>query len=345
MTSLSRRDMLRTAGLATAAAYAMGLVPRGALAQGAQGKPDAASTPDAAGAAPRDPALFYRFNVGALECIAFSDGVSRAPNSPHPTLAPEADKGDVDAALTERFLPLDRTAMYFTVLLIKTPTATVLCDTGSGTLMGPSGGQLEANMAAAGVKTDTITHVFLTHAHVDHLGGLLKPDATPRFANARLLVNRAEHDFWTGPTPDLSGLRLPAENKKFFIKLAGDTFAAFKGKTDLIAPGDRVLPGLEFIDAKGHTPGHMAVLIQDGGDALLNMVDCAHHFLLNFVRPEWTVVYDADPTQAVATRRKIFDRAATDRLNVLGYHMPLPGLGNIRRVGTGYEWLQRAWGL
>lgn len=351
MTTLSRRDMIRSAGLATAAAYAMGLSPRVATAQNATAaKPDANGGPGNGSGpgnapAPVDPALFRRFNVGRFECIAFSDGVARNPQSPYPTMAPEADKADVDAALADRFLPVDRTAMYFNVLLVKTPEATILCDTGSGSLMGPGAGQLEANMAAAGVDPGSVTHVFLSHAHLDHVGGLLKADSTPRFANARLVVNRAEHDFWTGASPDLSGLRLPDDNKKFFVKLAGDTFAAFKGKTDLIAPGDHALSGIEFIDAKGHTPGHTALLIRDGDDTLLNMFDCAHHFVLNFVRPEWTVVYDADPTQAVATRRKIFDRIAAEKLNVLGYHMPMPGLGNIRRVGSGFEWLQRPWGI
>jgi glyoxylase-like metal-dependent hydrolase (beta-lactamase superfamily II) len=347
MTTLSRRTMLRTAGLATAAAYATGLAPRVARAQASDApKPGDTNKPaNGTAPAPQDPALFHRFNVGSFECISFSDGVGRNPQSPHPTFAPEADKADVDAALSDRFLPTDRTAAYYNVLLVKTKDATILCDTGAGSLMGPTSGQLEANMAAAGVSPDSITHVFLTHAHLDHLGGLLKADNTPRFANARLVANRAEHDFWTGQSPDLSGLRMPEDNKKFFIKLAADTFAAFKGKTDLIAPGDRAFAGLEFIDARGHTPGHTAVLIQDANDALLNMVDCAHHFVLNFVRPEWTVVYDADPTQAVATRRKIFDRVAADKLNVLGYHMPMPGLGNIRRAGNGFEWLQRPWGI
>lgn len=351
MTTLTRRDMLRTAGMATAAAYATGLASRAALAQPADaaqpsGQPSGVAKPNANPApAPQDPPCFCRFNVGRFECIAFSDGVGRNPQSPHPTFAPEADKADVDAALRDRFLPADRTAMYFNILLVKTPEASILCDTGGGSLMGPSAGKLESTMAAAGITTDSITHVFLSHAHLDHLGGLLTPDNTPRFANARLVVNRAEHDFWTAPSPDLSGLRLPDDNKAFFIKLAADTLAAFKGKTDLIAPGDRAFEGVEFIDASGHTPGHTAMLIRDGDDSLLNMFDCAHHFVLNFVRPEWTVVYDADPTKAVATRRRIFDRAAADRLNVIGYHMPIPGLGNIRRAGGGFEWLQRPWGL
>ena len=344
MPTLSRRDMLRTSGIAAAAAYAMGLSPRAAMARPAvPAKPDAVPTKPAD--APLDPPLFHRFSVGAIECISFSDGVSRAPQSPHPTIAPEADKADVDAALTDRFLPTDRTAMYFNVLHIKTAQASVLVDAGSGLLMGPNTGKLEANMAAAGVSLDSITHVILSHAHLDHLGGLMTPDNTPRFANARLVVNRAEHDFWTGAAPDLSGLRLPDENKKFFVKLAADTFAAFKGKLDLVAPGDHVLDGIELLDAKGHTPGHMAIALHDGDASLMHFVDCAHHFLLNLIRPEWTVVYDADPAQAVVTRRKLFDRAAADRMNVMGYHMPLPGLGNLRRASNGYEWVQRPWGL
>lgn len=337
MTTLSRRDMLRTAGIATAAAYATGLSPGTTHAQPAdRPKPDSP---------PQDPALFHRFKVGGFECVCLADGVGRMNQPPHAIMAPDISKDEIDAALEDRFLPTDRTAMYFNILCIETREATILCDTGGGSLMGPGGGKLESAMAAAGIAPDSITHVFLSHAHLDHLGGLLDPSNAPRFPKARLVVNRAEHDFWTGPAPDLSGLRMPEENKKFFTKLAADTFAAFKGRTDLIAPSDRLFEGISFIDAKGHTPGHTAMLLQSEGQTLLNMFDCAHHFVLNMVNPEWTVVYDADPTQAVATRRKLFDRAAADRINVLGYHMPMPGLGNLRRVGSGFEWVQRPWGL
>lgn len=306
-------------------------------------KPEAEPMPVA------EPPAFYRISVGAIECTILSDGGGPSPGSPQPIFAPDADPADVERILTDRYLPTDRSTSYFNAMLVKTGNAVVLIDAGSGDLIGPAGGKLEANLRASGVTPEQVTHVILTHAHLDHMGGLKTSweanAGAPRFPNARLVASRAEHDFWTSAAPDLSGLRVPDDFKKRFLALGAATFESFKGATDLVQPGDRILPGIEILGAPGHTPGHICVLVRDGDASLLHMADVAHHFLLVFARPEWSPIYDADPARAEATRRRIFDMAAMERLNVVGYHMPWPGVGNIRRGGNGYEWLPRPWGL
>jgi hypothetical protein len=44
-----------------------------------------------------------------------------------------------------------------------------------------------------------------------------------------------------------------------------------------------------------------------------------------------------DPPAAVETRKRLLDRAATDRIPVIGYHFDLPATGRIERAGTGYR--------
>jgi hypothetical protein len=53
-------------------------------------------------------------------------------------------------------------------------------------------------------------------------------------------------------------------------------------------------------------------------------------------------VVDADPVLAEATRRKLFDRAVSDRALVTGYHFPLPAVGTIVADGAGYTFVPAA---
>jgi hypothetical protein len=56
-------------------------------------------------------------------------------------------------------------------------------------------------------------------------------------------------------------------------------------------------------------------------------------------RPEWHVEVDDDKDKAVATRRRILDLVATDRLFVSGFHMPFPGIGYVEGSAAGYRWV------
>ena len=50
-------------------------------------------------------------------------------------------------------------------------------------------------------------------------------------------------------------------------------------------------------------------------------------------RPDWHVSFDADKEAAAATRKRLFDQAATDRIAVTGYHMPFPSVGYLEKSG------------
>ena len=56
-------------------------------------------------------------------------------------------------------------------------------------------------------------------------------------------------------------------------------------------------------------------------------------------RPDWHVRFDMDKHAAAATRKRIFDLAATDRIPVTGYHMPFPAVGYIDTSAGGYRWV------
>jgi glyoxylase-like metal-dependent hydrolase (beta-lactamase superfamily II) len=102
---------------------------------------------------------------------------------------------------------------------------------------------------------------------------------------------------------------------------------------------DEVIAGISGLAAQGHTPGHMAFHIESDGRRLLLWGDTANHFVVSVQRPDWHVQFDMDKAEAAATRKRIFDLAATDRIPVTGYHMPFPAVGFIDRQGSDYRWV------
>ena len=63
-----------------------------------------------------------------------------------------------------------------------------------------------------------------------------------------------------------------------------------------------------------------------------------------FVRnPEWQFMFDTDKPQAVATRKKLYDMAAADRMMVQGYHFPFPAVAYVEKSGSGYRLVPVPW--
>jgi glyoxylase-like metal-dependent hydrolase (beta-lactamase superfamily II) len=105
-----------------------------------------------------------------------------------------------------------------------------------------------------------------------------------------------------------------------------------------------IRPGLTALPAPGHTPGHTVFLLQSGEARLLHMSDVTNHPALFVRHPDWSAVFDIDADQARATRRRLLDRAADERLQVAFYHAPFPATGHVARAGDGYAFVPVQWG-
>jgi len=328
--TFTRRDALKIAGVAGV----MAAFPWSGIREARAASPSLKG-PQAGG--------YYRFAIGEIEAIVISDGgLSFQPIQP--TWAPEASKEELEGMLRSAFLPTDRIALGVNTLLLNIGGELILVDSGAGNLFGPSLGKQRERLSAAGVEPGQVTGVVLTHAHGDHFGGLLDGAGKPVFPNAAYFASKTEVDYWTGSDPDMSKLRVPEENKKVFAANAKRYLGAIKDRLNPVSPGQKILPGLEVVSAPGHTPGHIALLVSSGKEALLNSADTVHHHVLMFAHPEWTSYFDSDPKMAAETRRKLLDRASADGLRVLGYHLPFPGIGHVRAVkGGGFEWAPEPW--
>ena len=285
----------------------------------------------------------YPFKLGKFDALLANDGTLTFPGV-QPFFAPEGKPDEVAAALKAAFLPADRVTLSCNSLFVDTGREKILVDAGCGNFY-PGMGQLTANLRTAGVRPDQVTSVVLTHAHFDHFGGLFDPAGKPAFPNAVLYLPEAEEAYWTAPNPDLSAIKVGAEMAAQAVAAAKKLFAGLPGRVERVRPGKKLFGGaVEVVAAPGHTPGMIAVLVDGGGtDQLLHIADAAHHHVLTVPHPDWSAGVDQDPRQAKATRRKLLDRAAIDRLRVTAAHLPFPGLGHVRATGPGYEWVPEPW--
>jgi glyoxylase-like metal-dependent hydrolase (beta-lactamase superfamily II) len=156
-------------------------------------------------------------------------------------------------------------------------------------------------------------------------------DGVPVFGKARYVTGQAEYDFWSSD----ARVGTPAENGARLVKA---NVVPLAEKTTFIGNEGTVVSGITGLDTSGHTPGHMSYMLESEGQQLMIWGDVANHFVASVQRPDWHVQFDMDKEKAVATRKRIFDMAATDGLAITGYHMPFPSIGYVERVGEGYRW-------
>ena len=313
---MRRRDLLATAPLAGLAATPPAL-PAGAHAHAGASLPGA-----------------QRFTFGDRGVTALLDRAI--------AIGPEAlagiDAEGFGAAMREAYRD---PATYRTAIngfAVGGPDGAVLVDAGSGAAMGDAAGRLPDNLEAAGIAAEAVTTLFVTHLHPDHVGGAVV-DGAARFPNAELVVHAADRDFWTD---DAVRASFPADNQPMF-DLAAAALEAYGDRLRIVEGEEEVAPGLTAMPLPGHTPGHMGLMLDGGGPALLLWADIVHVPPVQLARPNVTIAFDTVPAQAAETRAAILDRVVADRLMVAGAHMTVPGLAQIEAAGDGFRAIPAAY--
>jgi len=273
-----------------------------------------------------------RLSLGTHELIVLSDGHLVVPSQ---MLATNVLTSEVKGFLGERGLGPDRVNFNINVALLKVGDEHILIDAGSGGTWEPTAGRLADSLDAAGIAPETIGKVVLTHAHPDHLWGLIDElDNSLRFPRAQYLVSAREFEFWTAG--EAGRLRGPVEG---IAAGAKRVFKAIEERTQRIRPGGEIAPGIVALDTAGHTPGHISLLLGSGSTGLLITADAVQNNHIAFAHPDWRPAADMDGDKAAVSRRTLLDLAVTDRLQVLCYHLPFPGFGRVERKDGAFAWV------
>jgi glyoxylase-like metal-dependent hydrolase (beta-lactamase superfamily II) len=300
----------------------------------------AAASNSAQAAAPlagRQAPAVYRYKIGSYELTALYDGIWYRPITDK--FIRNAPFADVEHALDAAFMPHDKLATPFTALVVNTGKKLVLIDTGTGGQISPSAGELRDNLIAAGIDPHAVDAIVISHFHPDHINGIKDKDNALIFPNAEIMVPEPEWAFWM----DEANLNAaPADLKPTFLNQRR-IFADIAQQVTHYQPGKEVAPGIVTLPAPGHTPGHTVFAIHSGNQSLLVLSDTAQHPAVFARHPNWQAAFDVDGPQAVATRKKIFDRAAADRMLITGYHFPFPACGHLIKTATGYEHVPIEW--
>ena len=329
MTELTRRSLL-AGTVATSAAAVAPLATSG---------PARAAAPPAGTQAPG----WYRYKVGSFEITVVTDGLNRSklPDD----IVTNVKREEVNAALVAAHREPDVFVTPYNPIVVNTGQKLVVIDTGLGEAgfkaSKGANGQFLTNLAAAGIDPKAIDTVIISHYHGDHVNGLLRADNSLAFPNAEILVPAVEHKFWMD---DGEMSRAPKGRMEELFKNNRRVFAGeVMKRLQTYDEGKEVVSGITAVGTHGHSAGHNSHVVASGSSKVYVQADVTHVPVLFARNPDWHASYDQDPTMAEATRRKVYDMLAAEKMLVQGFHYPFPSLAYVEKSGSGYRESPVAW--
>jgi glyoxylase-like metal-dependent hydrolase (beta-lactamase superfamily II) len=325
MLNLSRRSLL--AGAAAASVAPVTIAPAIAAAPAAE---------------KQNPGV-YRYKIGSHQISVVTDGVNRQPLPD--TLVTNVKKEDVQAMLAASYMDTGTFFNTYGPIVVNTGSKLIVIDTGNGEAAYDRSkgafGQLQTNLKAAGIDAKAVDTVVISHYHGDHVNGLLLADNSLAFPNAEILVPAEEHKFW------MDDGQMSRASKGRMEDLFKNNRRVFSGEVlkhlHTYDWDKEIAPGITAVSTPGHSWAHTSFVVASGNQKVFVQSDVTHVPYLFARNPGWHAAVDQDGPQAEATRRRVYDMLAADKMMVQGFHYPFPGLAHIEKDANGYRAIPTIW--
>ncbi|SIS63650.1 Glyoxylase, beta-lactamase superfamily II [Chryseobacterium ureilyticum] len=283
---------------------------------------------------------YKKINWGELELFVLTDGYIHETDVN--SFAPRGNVSELKSILKDNFRSEDYIDMAMNILLVKTKNKLILFDTGLGIFSDEKSGFLLKSLQKAGFSAKDITDVFISHAHPDHIGGVVDKQNNFVFPNAAIFISKIEYDFWMNASIkdfNNSALKSKPEMLGQIIPALQNILKTIKPRLKFYDLDNVFYDHFSFQLAPGHTPGLTVTTISSGNEKLMYIADLIHSDVLLFPHPEWGFSGDTDLDIATASRKKLLQQLADNKIRAFACHLPWPGLGFTKKQGIAFEWI------
>ena len=270
-----------------------------------------------------------QLKLGSAKISTLSDGVITLPGS----LTFDAIPNNLLVPLLKEFnLSKNELVRECNVTIFEKGSQKVLFDAGAGGGFLNGSGQLMDSLEVVNLSPDEITDIVFSHAHPDHIWGILDDFDDLTFQNANYYIGQKEWDFWMDPET----VKNVSEDRITTAVGAKRRLEAIEDTIHLFEDNDEIIPGIKGILTPGHTPGHMSFEVRENSDKVLIIGDALNNHHVAFRNPSWFSGLDQDPQLAAQTRKDLLEKISLERMKVVGFHLPNGGIGKVEKKENSY---------